>query len=45
MKKPIVLALMAASLAAQAGVIADTPTGWFVSADQTNRNTFGDGDY
>lgn len=45
MKKPIVLALMAASLAAQAGVIADTPTGWFVSADQTNGITFGDGDY
>ena len=45
MKKLIVLALMTASVAAQAGIIADTPTGWFVSADQKNGITFGDGDY
>ena len=45
MKKLIVLALMTASVAAQAGIIADTPTGWFVSADQKNGITFGDGDF
>lgn len=45
MKKLIALALMTASMAVQAGVIADTPTGWFVSADQKNGITFGDGDY
>lgn len=45
MKKLITLALLTASAVAQAGVIADTPTGWFVSADQKNGITFGDGDY
>lgn len=45
MKKLIVLALMSASVAAQAGIISDTPTGWFVSADQKNGITFGDGDF
>ena len=45
MKKLIVLALMSASIAAQAGIIADTPSGWFVSADQKNGITFGDGDF
>ena len=45
MKKLIALALMTVSVAAQAGIIADTPTGWFVSADQKNGITFGDGDF
>lgn len=45
MKKLIVLALITASAAAQAGIIADTPSGWFVSADQKNGITFGDGDF
>ncbi|MGV0953946.1 MAG: hypothetical protein ACOYBQ_06925 [Fluviibacter sp.] len=45
MKKLIALALMTAAVSAQAGIIADTPTGWFVSADQKNGITFGDGDY
>ena len=45
MKKIIALALMTVTIAAHAGIIADTPTGWFVSADQKNGITFGDGDY
>lgn len=34
MKKLIALALMSAPVASQAGIIADTSAGWFVSADQ-----------
>lgn len=45
MKKLVALGLIAVSAAAQAGIIADTPTGWFVSADQKNGITFGDGDF
>lgn len=45
MKKLLAVALMATSVVANAGIIADTPSGWFVSADQKNGITFGDGDF
>lgn len=45
MKKLVIAGLMAVAVGAQAGIIADTPSGWFVSADQKNGITFGDGDF
>lgn len=45
MKKIVIAGLMAVAVGAQAGIIADTPSGWFVSADQKNGITFGDGDF
>lgn len=45
MKKLLIISLLSIAGIANAGIIADTPSGWFVSADQKNGITFGDGDF